>query len=253
VIIQKCLYKNYTIICKNIRNTLELFSMRETETIAYSSFADSDSLAKSEKGLAESAKQIKFFNNAYQQAEKFIDLFSQKLPNDLKNAVQSLGINICDAELLVKKESVIDLLTFLKNGPEFNCNLLLSITAVDWLDSRLDRFQVVYHLLSFSSKIRVRVKVDLEEEAAQLPTSTVLWDGANFMEREVWDMYGIVFTEHPYLERILMYPEFKGHPLRKDYPVQGKQPRIKLRASEVHNTARDMRRSALVQIKPKVT
>ena len=78
-----------------------------------------------------------------------------------------------------------------------------------------------------------------------------LWPGADFMEREVWDMYGIKFKGHPDLRRILMYDEFVGHPLRKDYPVQAKQPRVPLLNPEVRNTAVDMKRAALVTINPR--
>jgi len=112
-----------------------------------------------------------------------------------------------------------------------------------------DRFEIVYHLLSIPGLKRLRIKVALSEDKPEIDSATDLWTAANFLEREVWDMYGIKFRGHPDLRRILMYEEFQGHPLRKDYPVQAKQPRVPLRMPEVENTARDMKRPTLVQIR----
>ncbi len=88
------------------------------------------------------------------------------------------------------------------------------------------RFAVVYHFYSVTHKHRLRVVVPLEETDAELDSLTSLWAGANWLEREVWDMFGIRFNGHPDLKRILMYEEFEGHPLRKDYPVNKRQPLI---------------------------
>jgi len=88
------------------------------------------------------------------------------------------------------------------------------------------RFDVVYHLLSLSAKRRLRIKVRVEESNPEIDSMTSLWGSANWLEREVWDMFGIRFTGHPNLKRILMYEEFQGHPLRKDYPVNKRQPLI---------------------------
>ncbi len=145
-----------------------------------------------------------------------------------------------------------DLATFLRRCKEDKAlafNLLVDITAVDWMDSREVRFELVYQLLSLSTHSRLTVKVPVSEDAPQVDSAVSLWSGANFLEREVWDMFGIRFIGHPDLRRILMYEEFVGHPLRKDYPVQGKQPRIPLRSPEVENTARNMRRPDLVTIR----
>ena len=88
------------------------------------------------------------------------------------------------------------------------------------------RFAVVYHFFSTVHKHRLRLVVPIEEGAAEVDSLTDLWAGANWLEREVWDMFGIVFRGHPDLKRILMYEEFEGHPLRKDYPVNKRQPLI---------------------------
>jgi NADH-quinone oxidoreductase subunit C len=136
-----------------------------------------------------------------------------------------------------------------KENPQLDFNLLVDITAVDWMDARKERFEVVYQLLSLSARSRLCIKVPVSEDKPEVPSATSLWNGANFLEREVWDMFGIRFTGHPDLRRILLYEEFVGHPLRKDYPVQAKQPRIPLRAPEVENTARRMQRPDLVTIR----
>jgi NADH-quinone oxidoreductase subunit C len=88
------------------------------------------------------------------------------------------------------------------------------------------RFAVVYHFYSLTHKHRLRLLVPLDEADAEVDTLTSLWAAANWLEREVWDMFGIRFRGHPDLKRILMYEEFEGHPLRKDYPVKKRQPLI---------------------------
>jgi len=93
-------------------------------------------------------------------------------------------------------------------------------------------FEVVYHFYSYTKNHRIRVKVPVEEQDPKVPSITGLFSGANWFERECWDMYGIVFVNHPDLRRILLYPEFVGHPLRKDYPIDKRQPLVKLRKPE---------------------
>lgn len=136
----------------------------------------------------------------------------------------------------------------LRNDPELGFDMLLSVTAVDWMDQRDERFEVVYHLLSLSKLHRVRVKIPVPEEKPEVASLSPLWSSAVWLERETWDMYGIRFEGLEDHRRTLLYEEFKGHPLRKDYPVQAKQPRIPLRYPEVRNTAVDMKRPPLVKI-----
>jgi NADH-quinone oxidoreductase subunit C len=108
--------------------------------------------------------------------------------------------------------------------------MLMDLTAVDYLTypGREDtpRFEVVYHLYSVPHNHRVRIKAGVEEDAPVVPTAVPLWPIANWLEREVWDMYGLRFAEHPDLRRLLLYEQFEGHPLRKDYPVTRRQPLI---------------------------
>ena len=163
-----------------------------------------------------------------------------------------------DATVVLRRESLLELARFLKEDRGFRMNFLMDVTAVDYSTFRESprpaffassgvavkpdpqipdedpwpgppgesRFAVVYHLYSMAHKHRLRLVVPLEEPAAQLDSLTPLWRGAGWLEREVWDMFGIVFRGHPDLRRILMYEEFDGHPLRKDYPVNKRQPLI---------------------------
>lgn len=156
-----------------------------------------------------------------------------------------------DLIVTVDSTALFNFLKSCKESPQIACEMLVDITVVDWLDSREARFEVVYQLLSLTKKHRMTVKVPILEDSAEVPSVSSLWAGANFLEREAWDMYGVVFKGHADLRRILMYDEFVGHPLRKDYPLQGKQPRVPLRMPEVENTARRMHRGDLVQIRKK--
>lgn len=156
--------------------------------------------------------------------------------------------NFGDVTIRVDKDSLYTILDTLKNDSDFDFAMLIDITAIDWVDAKPERFEIVYQLLSLSQKRRITVRAYLPESSPKVKSVYSLWKGANFMERETFDMYGITFDGHPNLKRVLLYEEFKGHPLRKDYPVQLKQPRVKLRAPEVSNTARDMVRNDLVTI-----
>jgi NADH-quinone oxidoreductase subunit C len=175
----------------------------------------------------------------------------ETLQKECGELLQNSAIELGDLVVTVVPENLTKVLTTCKNSPTLAFNLLSDITAVDWMDNRDDRFEVVYQLLSISKLWRVTVKVPVSESNPEVSSVVSLWAGASFLEREVWDMFGIKFTGHPDLRRILMYEEFVGHPLRKDYPVQGKQPRIPLRAPEVENTARNMSRPDLVTIRTK--
>jgi NADH-quinone oxidoreductase subunit C len=96
---------------------------------------------------------------------------------------------------------------------------------VDYL-GETPRFEMVYHLYSLAKNHRLRIKARVAEEAPEVESLCALWASANWMEREVWDLYGLRFPGHPDLRRILLYEEFDGHPLRKDYPKERRQPRV---------------------------
>jgi NADH-quinone oxidoreductase subunit C len=122
--------------------------------------------------------------------------------------------------IYVKKESVIALIQYLKSDPACDYQFLADLTATD--EEVEPRFEVVYNLFAPSKGWRIRVKTRIRENE-DCPTLTGVWPGANWPEREVWDMYGVKFAGHPDLRRILMDDRWQGHPLRKDYPLRGYQ------------------------------
>ena len=130
-----------------------------------------------------------------------------------------------DATAVVHPGQLTQILSFLKEDRNLLFDVLVDITAVDHL-GRIPRFDVIYNLLSLPFTRRIRIKVAVDGEDPVLQTATHLWRSANWLEREVWDMFGIRFKDHPDLKRILLYEEFQGHPLRKDYPIRKRQPRI---------------------------
>src|ERR671910_3104349 len=114
----------------------------------------------------------------------------------------------------------------LKEDSTLHFDFLSDITAVDYWKKKEPRFELVYQLLCLQSGKRLRVRVPVSEENAAIESLIPLWRGANFLEREIWDLFGICFIGHPDLRRILLYDEFEGYPLRKDYPVNLWQPRV---------------------------
>jgi NADH-quinone oxidoreductase subunit C len=120
----------------------------------------------------------------------------------------------------VDRIALRDACTALKNAPQLQYNALADLTCVDW-HPRQPRFEVVYQLFSTTNKKYLRLKVRLPGEDANIDSLTPLWPGANFFEREVFDLFGVRFDEHPNLARIMMPENWEGHPLRKDYPVEG--------------------------------
>ena len=99
-------------------------------------------------------------------------------------------------------------------------NFFEDVTAVDWYPSE-PRFQITYHILSHSLKERIRLVARLDSDSASIDSITPVWPAANFYEREIFDLFGVHFGGHPNLKRIMMPEDWKGHPLRKDYPVEG--------------------------------
>jgi NADH-quinone oxidoreductase subunit C len=139
---------------------------------------------------------------------------------------ESLG----DTTAVVERAALVDVLGFCRDEPALAFDMLTDLTAADYLKfpGREDgpRFEVVYQLYSLPHNHRVRLKVRVDEDDAVVPTAVSLWPIANWLEREVWDMFGVRFDGHPDLRRLLMYEEFVGHALRKDYPINRRQPLI---------------------------
>jgi NADH-quinone oxidoreductase subunit C len=130
--------------------------------------------------------------------------------------------------LVVQAEAVAEVLRFLRDEPDLSFDMLVDITAIDRRPHD-GCFHVVYLLRSIARNQRLTVKVKAGGEEPTVPSVAALWRNANWAEREVWDMFGVRFDGHPDLRRIMMYPEFIGHPLRKDYPVDKRQPLVEER------------------------
>lgn len=183
-----------------------------------------------------------------------IDIVRERFPEGVASSHAYRG----DATLVLRPESLVEVARFLRDDAALSMNFLTDLSAVDYsafgqqpaaaffrssgvavAPSALipdedpwpgpppgARFGVVYHFYSTAHKHRLRLVVPLLEEESEVDTLCELWAGANWLEREVWDMFGIRFRGHPDLKRILMYEGFEGHPLRKDYPVNKRQPLI---------------------------
>jgi NADH dehydrogenase I D subunit len=130
-----------------------------------------------------------------------------------------------DASATVRPERVLDVARFVRDEPALRFDMPLDITAVDYLGQE-PRFEVVYHLYSTARHQRLRLKARVPGREPAIPSVTPVWVGANWLERETYDMYGIRFSGHPDLRRIYLYDEFEGFPLRKDYPKERRQPLI---------------------------
>jgi NADH-quinone oxidoreductase subunit C len=137
-----------------------------------------------------------------------------------------------DDVVILHRARLRDSFLVLKQDAQFDFDFLSDITAVDYWQKKEPRFEVVYQVLSRKRRQRLRVRVPVPENDPSVESLTPLWRGANFLEREVWDLYGIRFTDHPDLRRVLLYEEFQGFPLRKDYPVNLCQPRVPERKVE---------------------
>lgn len=135
--------------------------------------------------------------------------------------VQEIQEALGEVTVIARREGLIELMTFLRDDPKLKFNYLSDLSGVDLGEFAEPRFAIVYHLYSLTHNHRLRVKVFLAEDQAKLPTLSGVWPSANWHEREAWDLYGIVFDNHPDLRRILMPYDYEGHPLRKDFPIKG--------------------------------
>lgn len=131
-----------------------------------------------------------------------------------------IGATLDRDELTIEiaREAVREVCAFLRDQQQFA--FLSDVTCADWYPSE-PRFHVVYHLLSHARKLRVRLKIKVTASDARIPSITPMWPAADYFEREVFDLFGVQFEGHPYLRRIQMPDDWEGHPLRKDYPVEG--------------------------------
>lgn len=158
--------------------------------------------------------------------ENLLDI-GQDVAEKLGKAI--IGWEIANDELTVRarRDDIVKVIKFLRDDPACHFNCIVDLCGVDYPD-RAERFEVVYHLLSLHQNTRIRVKVSTDADTP-VPSIVELFVGANWFEREAFDMYGILFADHPDLRRLLTDYGFEGHPLRKDFPLTG---HVEVRYSE---------------------
>lgn len=157
------------------------------------------------------------------EKKKITDQLKEYFPDKVKEISTLFG----DETIVINRDSLLEMVSFLKDKP-YEYNMLLDLTCVDYMGKE-PRFEIVYHLFSLPRNHRLRIKTRLSEKDLNIDSLTSLWRNANWLEREVYDMFGVFFKGHPDLKRIFMYDGFEGYPLRKDYPLRKRQPRIPLR------------------------
>lgn len=155
---------------------------------------------------------------ANMNTENLIDLAAH-IESRMPDAVRSTQIVVGELTVLAERDHILPLLRFLRDDQQCNFETLIDICGVDYPE-RNERFEVVYHLLSMRMNHRLRVRIRADEETA-VASSVPIWPAANWFEREAFDMYGIQFSDHPDLRRILTDYGFEGFPLRKDFPLTG--------------------------------
>lgn len=152
------------------------------------------------------------------------DHITQQLHEEVIDSVVAFG----ELTVRVQRSSIIRVLSFLRDDSSCQCKCLMDICGVDFPD-REERFEVVYNLLSLTQNHRIRIVLSCDEDNP-VPSATSVFSAAGWWEREAWDLYGIYFSDHPDLRRIVTDYGFEGHPLRKDFPLTG---HVEMRYDEV--------------------
>lgn len=153
-----------------------------------------------------------------EKLREFVDKLKSKSSDWVSDVIEGHG----EVTVIVPRESIVDVCSFLKNLHEFD--LLADICGADRGPEEDPRFEVNYHLFSTKHHNRLRIKVLLSEDSPNVTTVTTLWKTADWHERETFDLFGVIFDGHPDLRRILLPSDFDGHALRKDYPLRGYEP-----------------------------
>jgi len=149
----------------------------------------------------------------------------RRLLEALSDAVLETHAKLGDATAQIDASRIVDVARLLRDDPDLQFEMLTDLTCVDYIEQE-PRFEVVYHFYSVARNRRVRIKARVTADVCQIDSLIDLYPSADWMEREVWDMYGVRFEGHPDLRRLLLYEEFEGHPLRKDYPKERRQPLV---------------------------
>jgi NADH-quinone oxidoreductase subunit C len=148
-----------------------------------------------------------------------LEQLAQQITAKKVAAITAQNITLNELTITVARDALHDFIRFLRDDPNTACQQLMDITAADY-PQEIERFEIVYNLLSLTKNHRIRVKT-LTDEEMPVASVTDLYPAANWFEREVWDMYGVMFDNHPDLRRILTDYGFEGFPLRKDFPLTG--------------------------------
>ena len=151
--------------------------------------------------------------------DSILDNLGQSIRTALPGAVTGHEVKYCELTITGKASEIVRIATYLRDDPACQFVSIIDVSAVDW-PSREQRFDVVYHLLSPRLNQRIRVKV-MTDEVTPVPSIIGVFHGADWFERETYDLYGVLFTGHPDMRRILTDYGFQGHPLRKDFPLTG--------------------------------
>ncbi len=165
--------------------------------------------------MAESIEQTQSVKHVPRYADT--DLIRAQFANTVEEVIEAIG----EVTVIAKREGLVQFLTWLRDEPSLRFNYLSDIGGLDLGEFAEPRFAVAYQLYSIPHNHRLRVKVFLAEDDATLPTMWHVWKTANWLEREIYDMFGIHFEGHPDLRRILMPADYEGYPLRKDFPLKG--------------------------------
>jgi NADH-quinone oxidoreductase subunit C len=147
--------------------------------------------------------------------EELLKKINDKFPNQVTLLGEPFGLLTFETG----REQIIDVLTYLKNDPALQFGYLTDITAIHYPELEKP-IGVIYHLHSLVNNVRVRLKVFLTDDDVHIPTATVLWNGANWMERETYDFFGVIFDGHPDLRRILNVDDMTAFPMRKEFPLE---------------------------------
>ncbi|MEG8945901.1 NADH-quinone oxidoreductase subunit C [Rosettibacter firmus] len=150
----------------------------------------------------------------------FKDLIIEKIKKQFEKSIEEVKEFRGDLSITIAKDKIVELARFLRDDDELCFETCLDVTAIDWA-TRKNRFTVVYHVYSFKNNFTLRIKANIDGEPPQIETVSSIWPGANWYERETYDMYGIVFLNHPDLRRMYMPEGFEYYPLRKDFPLLG--------------------------------
>ena len=152
------------------------------------------------------------------------------LEQEFPGAVTGFHSHRGDETVIIERSALESVCRFLRDDSRCSFEIMMDLTAVDRLEmNETPRFEMVYHFKSLTHARRLRLKVRLTEDDCKIASIHHLWKAVDWYERECFDMFGIVFEGHPDLRRILMYDEFEGHPLRKDYPIDKQQPLMELK------------------------